>query len=286
MRDFDGRHQQERSDVMSRKNLSRWLILWMAVIPALAMAAQAGVQRLDGRKIMEKVLQGSTWNDMQADVTLVVTNARGARRVRKIKLHSRKRTENESDLLMRFVAPADVAGTGFLVIEHSRRDDDRYVFLPALRRTKRISSSGKGGNFMGSDFSYYDIGKPKLDDWLYLNATEDTLDGVPCYRIVAKPATPQLQRDIGYSQLIHWVRKDNLTVIKTEYYDRRGKLWKVLTVPRLEKIAGVWFQTDLVMRNVQDHRTSEMIFENIEVNQHLPKRLFTQRYLERWHSGG
>jgi len=250
----------------------------VAILLAMAPAWSAPE---DGRAIMQKVLQRSNWHDMQADVTLTVTNARGQQRVRKIKLYSRDRTETESDMLMRFNAPADVAGTGFLVIEHSNRDDDRYLYLPALRRTKRIASSGKGGNFMGSDYTYYDIGEPKLDDWTYPEVVSDTLDGVPCYKITALPATPQIEKDTGYSKLVHWVRKDRVTVVKTEYYDRRGKMLKVLTIPEMVQLNGVWFQSRLVMKNVQDKRTSKMHFENIEINTGLNPSLFSKRQLER-----
>jgi outer membrane lipoprotein-sorting protein len=196
-----------------------------------------------------------------------------------LSFHLKKMTE--SDMLMRFIAPADVAGTGFLVIEHANRDDDRYLYLPALRRTKRIASSGKGGNFMGSDYTYYDIGEPKLDDWTYPEVEADTLDGIACYRITALPATPQIEKDTGYSKLVHWVRKDRMSVIKTEYYDRRGKLLKVLTIPEMVQLEGVWFQSHLVMKNVQDNRTSEMRFENIKINTGLSADLFSKRRLER-----
>ena len=254
---------------------------FMMLFSTLLLLRPAWSAPQDGRAIMQKVLQGSNWQDMQADVTLTVTNSRGQQRVRKIKLYSRDRTENESDMLMRFTAPADVAGTGFLVIEHAGRDDDRYLYLPALRRTKRIASSGKGGNFMGSDYTYYDIGEPKLGDWTYPEGVADTLDGVACYKITALPATPQIEKDTNYSKLVHWVRKDRMTVIQTEYYDRRGKLLKVLTIPEMVQLDGVWFQSHLVMKNVQDNRSSEMRFENIEINTGLSADLFSKRQLER-----
>ncbi len=241
-----------------------------------------GLAADDGYRLMKKVLEGASWKDMTADVTLRITNARGDQRVRRIRLFSRKRTERESDMLMRFHAPADVAGTGFLVIEHINRDDDRYLYLPALRRVKRISSSGKGGNFMGSDFTYYDIGEPELDDWTYPEVQDTTLDGKACYRITALPRDRKLEKETGYSKIVHYIEKERFTIIRSEYYDRRGKLLKVLTVPGIEKIGGVWFQTHLVMKNVQDNRTSEMIFANIRINQNLKKNLFTQRSLRRW----
>jgi len=240
-------------------------------------------QELTGRRIMEMALHKTTWKDMEADVTLILTNPRGEKRIRKIKLYSRKRTEDESDMLMRFVSPADVRNTAFLIIEHSRGDDERYLYLPALRRVKRIASSGKGGNFMSSDFSYYDIGKPKLNDWTYQRLPDSTIENQECYVIECLPATPEIEKDTGYGKILRWIRKDILVTTRSLYFDRGGQKWKQLTVPAVKNISGVWFQTDMIMRDLQTGHQSEMIFENIRVNQNIPARFFSVRYLQRIH---
>ncbi len=256
--------------------------LGLLVIVILWSTAPAFTQQ-DGASIMKKVLSKATWKDMTAKVTLTVTSASGSKRVRKIDMMSRKRTDDESDMLMRFTEPADVRGTGFLIIEHATRDDDRYLYLPALRRIKRIASSGKGGNFMGSDFKYYDVGRPKLADWNFRLVKSAHVDGIDCYIIEARPATPELEKDIGYQKIFQWVDKSNYTIIHSEYYDRLGKKWKILTVPGLKKINGVWFQTHLVMRDIQANRRSEFVFRDIKVNVGLPASTFTKRALSQWH---
>ncbi|NOX36317.1 MAG: outer membrane lipoprotein-sorting protein [Calditrichaeota bacterium] len=245
------------------------------------LATASSAQELSGREIMEKALHKTTWKDMQADVTLILQNPRGEQRVRKIKMFSRKRTENESDMLMRFISPPDVRNTAFLIIEHADGDDERYLYLPALRRVKRIASSGKGGNFMSSDFSYYDIGRPKLNDWTYRRLPDEVVEGFDCYKIECLPASPEISRDTGYNKIIRWIRKDILVTVQSHYFDRGNRLWKILTVPAVEEINGVWFQTDLVMQDVQTNHRSEMKFENIKVNVNLPPRFFSVRYLQR-----
>ena len=247
----------------------------------LVLAAVSPAQELSGRDIMEKALHKTTWKDMQADVTLILQNPRGEQRVRKIKMFSRKRTADESDMLMRFVAPPDVRNTAFLIIEHTNGDDERYLYLPALRRVKRIASSGKGGNFMSSDFSYYDIGRPKLNDWTYRRLPDEVIEGFDCYKIESLPATPQIARDTGYNKIIRWIRKDILVTVQSIYYDRGNREWKRLTVPRVENISGVWFQTDMIMNDLQTGHQSEMIFENIKVNQNIPANFFSVRFLQR-----
>lgn len=255
----------------------------LAFLITVIMALPSFGKEFTGKEIMKMVVKKATWKDMTADLTLTIVSSKGAKRVRKIKMFSRKRSEEESDMLMRFVSPPDVAGTGFLLIEHADRDDDRYLFLPALRRVKRIASSGKGGSFMGSDFSYYDIGRPKLKDWKYRRLEDEIKKGVDCFKVEATPATPQVEKDTRYSKIIHWIDKKKWTTVYAEYYDRTGQLWKVLEVPGVKKIDGVWFQTHLIMRDVQAKRYSEMKFENIKINQNLPASYFTKRYLLRWH---
>jgi outer membrane lipoprotein-sorting protein len=237
-------------------------------------------QEPTGREIMSKVVLKTGWQDMEAEITMTIT-LRSRTRTRKIKMYSRKRTEAESDIVMKFLYPPDVAGTGFLLIEHEKREDERYLYLPALRRIRRIAASGKGGAFMGSDFSYYDIGKPKLNDWQYKNLGIKEIDGQQCYQVEATPISPQIEKDTGYSRIIHWVDPEKWNVIRAEYYDRRGKLWKILEAKEIQEISGVWFQTHLLMKNVQSEGQSEMKFEKIAINKGLPAHLFTQRFLSR-----
>ncbi len=235
-------------------------------------------EELTGTKIMEKVVKKTGWNDMEGEITMKIT-VRGRTRTRKIKMYSRKRTEDESDMVMKFLYPPDVEGTGFLLIEHVKGEDERYLYLPALRRIKRIAASGKGGAFMGSDFSYYDIGKPKLKDWNYKNLGIVDFNGLKCYKVEALPVNKQIEKDTGYSKIINWVDPEKWSIIHAEYYDRTGELWKVLEVKEIKNISGVWFQTHLIMKNVQAGSKSEMKFENLEIDKGLSPNLFTKRYL-------
>ena len=255
------------------KQILSLIIIVFLILPLVA-------QEPTGREIMEKVILKTGWQDMEAEITMTIT-LRGRQRIRKIKMYSRKRTETESDMVMKFLYPPDVKGTGFLLIEHDQGEDERYLYLPALRRIRRIAASGQGGAFMGSDFSYYDIGKPKLNDWQYKNLGLVELKGGQCYQIEALPATPQIEKDTGYSRIIHWIDPEKWSALQAEYYDRRGKLWKVLEIKEIQKINEVWFQTHLLMKNVSSGGQSEMKFEKIEINKGLSPQIFTQRYLSR-----
>ena len=240
-------------------------------------------QELNGFQIMEKALNKSSWQDMSGQVKLILTSPRGEERTRKIDMFSRKRTADESDMLMRFKAPADVKGTAFLIIEKKDKDDERYLYLPAMRRVKRIASSGKGGNFMSSDFTYYDIGKPKLKDWTYKRLADEKVGKWDCYKLECLPVDENILKDTGYGKIIRWIRKDIFMTVQSEYYDSGLRKWKILSVPGMEKVAGVWFQTDMKMKDVQNNHVSRMQFTNLKVNQNIPAKFFTQRFLQRGH---
>ncbi len=234
-----------------------------------------------GREIMEKVVNKETWNDMTADLYLTIVDSKGGKREREIKSFMKKYSADETKMLMFFLKPADVRGTSFLIVEHKDRDDDRYLYLPALRRVKRILASGKGGSFMASDFSYYDIGKPKLEDFKYNLIGEEKLDGVSCYVIECLPVSSQIEKDTGYSKIVRWVRKDNYMILKSDYYSRDGKKFKVLDVEKIEEIENVLFATVMTMKDIISNRISRMEFRNIKVNTGLKDSLFSETSLDR-----
>lgn len=240
--------------------------------------------RETGYEIMAEALNRSNIVTMQADLKLTLRSSTGDTRVREIKFYSK--TDPETDLtkmLMKFVYPKDVTGTGFLSIENDNRPDDRFLYMPALRQIKKIASSGSGGNFMSSDFTYYDIGMPKLDDWEYQLLREETLNDRPAYVIQALPKTPQVEEDTGYSKIIQWVAKDDLSIFHAEYYDPSGELKKKLDVKKFEMIKNVPFATDMVMHDVIIDHTSRMTFGGLEIDLLIRDDFFTPRVLQQGH---
>lgn len=248
---------------------------------ALAIFSFSNAYSQTGREIMEKVINKETWNDMTADLYLTIIDSRGGKREREIKSYMKKYGKDETKMLMFFLKPADVKGTSFLIVEHKDRDDDRYLYIPALRRVKRILSSGKGGSFMASDFSYYDIGKPKLEEFKYNLIGEEKIGGVDCYVIECLPVSPQIETDTGYSKIVRWVRKDNYMILKSDYYSRDGKKFKVLDVEKIEEIEKVLFSTVMTMKDIISNRTSRFEFRNIKVNIGLKDSLFSETSMDR-----
>jgi len=261
------------------RNTTRYFVL-AAALAALAPKATAE----DARGFMLRVLNRSDFKDMQGDIALTLRNKRGDTKQREIQLWSKTNAKEETSMLMRFVRPADVRGTGFLLIEHAGGEDDRRLFLPSLRRVNRISTSGSGGNFMSSDFTYYDIGSPKPEDWSYAFAAATNVAGKPCSGkvVVGTAASAKVASDTGYSKVVWCVDPKQLVVQATDYYEKGDRKLKSMQVLKVEDVGGVPFATHMRMTDAHSGHQSEMEFKNLRTNSGVDDKTFTERNLRRW----
>ncbi len=248
-------------------------IIGMALL-ALAMSTTSGLMaQPSGQKIMEDVYNLPKGEDMQGELTMTLINRQGERRVRNLKQYSKDFGDVEKKIMF-FLSPADVRGTSFMNWSYTDgRDDDQWIYLPALRRVRRISSDSKGDYFMGSDFTYDDLGDRHPDEDKHTLIREETIDGKACYVVESTPK----ETDYMYSKTITWVMKDNNLGIKREFYDDRGRLLKILSIKRFEKIDGYWTILETEMKNVQNNHTTHMKFTNVQYNQGIPDMKFTER---------
>ncbi|MDF1562827.1 MAG: outer membrane lipoprotein-sorting protein [Deltaproteobacteria bacterium] len=254
----------------------RTLTLVLSLLLALPVLAAD-----DPRALMDSVFDRGTWQDMKGKITLTLKTRRGDTKEREIEMWSRDNEAGEASMLMRFVAPADVKGTAFLQIENTGSADDRRLFLPALRRVQRITSSGTGGNFMASDFTFYDIGMAELDDWKFTFAGEGKTKLGACKKVEGKAAEERVITETGYSKVIWCVDSEKLTVLGTEYFDKDGDRFKQLTVQAFEELSGVPFATDMLMEDLSTGHSSRMLFSGLEVNTGVDPSLFTERALRK-----
>ncbi len=254
-------------------------ILYSILIAAsLISMANAADEKASG--IMKAVLGGESWTSMTADVKLVLTNSRGEKRERELAFYSAEDGKGFSRLLMRFTAPADVKGTGFLTLETASGTDERYLYLPARRRISKISSSGGGGNFMSSDFSYYDIGKPEYEDWTYSYLGEKEYQGHACHVIEALPARSDILDDTGYGKIEYWIDKDAMHTLFAKYYDENLAGLKTLEVLDYFREGGREFAADMLMVNESIGHSSRMTFTHIKLNEGVDDAVFSPRFLQ------
>jgi outer membrane lipoprotein-sorting protein len=205
-------------------------------------------------------------------------DSRGNKRVREIKqlLITKKDIEKK---VMFFISPADVRNTSFMSWSYTKegKNDDQWIYLPALKRVKRISSDSKNDYFMGSDFTYDDLGdrQPSADNHKFLRM--ETVDNEACFVIESKPK----EDEYIYSRTLTWIIKDKWIGKKKEFYDEDGDLLKTLTVKKFEKISGFWIILDSEMKNVQKKHSTEMTLKDVKINTGIQERQFTERMMKR-----
>jgi outer membrane lipoprotein-sorting protein len=245
----------------------------------------AGAQRseLRAHDIMQNNFFATKVTSLRVDTTMVLINNRGQQRERAtsgvVKLQP---NGVDSKLVVKFGSPPDIKGTGVLQIEHSDSDDDLWIYLPALKKSRRLVANNKKDSFAGSDFSYGDITLPKVDRYRHTLLRSEKLDEHDCYVVESVPATDTVKANSGYSKKITWVRTDNFVESKVEYYDLAGRLLKTQRTGRhqlVEPDKGRWFVMHREMTNHQSgHRTTITASKADAVT--IPDDSFTTRYLE------
>ena len=242
----------------------------------------AGSEELTGLQIMERNEEQNKGEDEFNKTTMRLQNKRGQERKRKMEYYSKTYEGDNDKILIRFLEPADVKGVGLLTIEHTERDDDQWLYLPALKKVRRISSSDQGDSFMGTDFTYEDIRSEKLDKHEYNVTGSETVDGHECYILEALPATEEQIKDSGYSKRIIWMRKDIFLIVKAEYYNKKGELFKTEVRGDIVEAAPNLYRPNLMkMNNLKTGHSTTITFDERKMNSGIEDGLFTERKLKR-----
>ncbi len=252
-------------------------LLLCALTPALVHAAPTG------REIMERVDARDDGDRQTQDMEMTLIDKRGNQRVRTIRLWSRDDGENEHGILF-YLSPADVKDTGLLTYDYDDpdRDDDQWLYLPALKKTKRIASTDKSGSFMGSDFSYADMTERDLDRYTYRLMKEDEVGGVKVWQVEAIPNEKEMD-ETGYTKSVVFVRQDNDFVIRGVHWLKKGNRLKYLDVKKLEQIDGIWVATETHMTTKAGKATLHKTVirtRNVRFDQEMDPDDFTLRKLE------
>ncbi len=251
----------------------------------IACSSLVAEEELTAKQIADKSYDTTRLAGSEARSTMTIIDSKGRERVRKIaqvtKLYDNGDTEKK---LVRFLAPADVKGTGLLTYDYKVKDDDMWLFMPALRKTRRIVSSEKAKSFMGSEFSYADMTPPNTDDFQFKILGEPEVNGVLCWEIEMKPNDDDVADENGFSKKISYIGKEDFVIRKAVYYDLDETLLKELTVKEIRLLDPAnkkYRPTEMVMVNLQNDRKSILKIDQIEFNPDVKDEYFTTRYLER-----
>ncbi len=249
----------------------------LLAMPLFFLGLQPPAQaEMTGAEIMQKVRDQIRSQDRTTDMTMRIQARRGER-VRQIRMYSKSYGDVDKTLL-RFLKPTDVKGTGFLIWGHKERNDDQWLYLPALKRVKKIASNKRGGSFMGSDFSYYDMEDRSVDESEHRLVSTEPCGDTECYVI---ESIDKDKKRATYSKALVWVQKDIFVNVKMELFDKKGKHIKTATFGDYEKIKGYWVAKKVTMKNLKKKSQTVLELSNIRIDEGLGDEFFTQRYLQR-----
>jgi len=274
---------------MMNKRIQKILILVVGLTIAAGglglFPAQARADDPKARDIMEKVDARDDGDHQTADMEMILIDKNGKKRVRKISSFSKDKGD-DTQRLMFFLEPADVKNTGFLTYDYDDpdKDDDQWLYLPALKKTKRIASSDKSGSFMGSDLTYADMTSRNLDDYDFTLKKEMDVKGQAVWLIESIPRNKTVIKETGYTKSLLFVRQDNYFVIRGIHWVKDGGYLKYLDIRTLKQIDGIWIGTEMHITKKKSkkmvHKT-ELSWKNVRFNQDLDDNLFTVRRLEK-----
>jgi outer membrane lipoprotein-sorting protein len=238
---------------------------------------------ITGREIIKKNDQQRKAADEKLELTMKLINKKGNERIRKVIQFKKTNDKGQQKTLIRFLSPADVKGTGLLTIEHSDGDDDQWLYLPALRKVRRISASNKSDNFVGTDFSYQDLKSEQMENYQYTLLKEENINGTDCFVVEAVPNNDKEKKESGYSKRILWISKDNYVALQIYYYDKKGELFKEYKANDIRLIDGAnkWRAHKIEMENHKKNHQTFLNYNNFLINKGIKDNLFTERYLKR-----
>jgi len=234
---------------------------------------------LTAPQIVTKVVESDPWGLGGAEVNAkaVVTEKSGKSRSLVFDAKSRRYAPPLGKSLITFQAPADVAGMKFLQIQNADSDDERFLYTPELKRSRRIAGSNRSESFMGTDFSYADLDGRDLRQSSSVLKADETIGKFDCYHVAVTPKNG----DAVYAKIDLWVRKDNYVPLKWVMFDKKNQPVKTLIAKEIQRHGGRWFITGSRMTDNTTGRSTELMLEKIDRREDIPMDNFSVRAIEK-----
>jgi outer membrane lipoprotein-sorting protein len=217
--------------------------------------------------------------DFKARVMMRLISKGGQERIREMTMLRKNFGEagGNQKYFIYFFQPADVKDMTFMVYKYPAKDDDRWLFVPAINMVRRIAAQDKRSSFVGSDFTYEDVSGRDIEDDTHAIQKEEKLGDKDCYVIKSAPKAA----DVDYSYKLSWVDKTSFLPLKEEYYDRKGELYKIFTAYEIKDIKGFPTVTRRTMKNLQSGHMTEVAYLKADYDIGIEDSLFSERFLRR-----
>jgi outer membrane lipoprotein-sorting protein len=254
--------------------MKKFLVLTLVSLLSLTISTSIFADE-KGDAVAKKHFDLKKADDLKTSATMTLIDKSGSKKVRKLDMYEKEGSEGKN-AFTQFNDPADIKGTKFLVTAHKKTDDEQRLYLPAMKKVRKISSSDKSGKFVNSDLFFYDLEDREFGDYTYTYVKEDTLNGKTCDVVEMKPVDVKAP----YSKAITWVDKENSGIVKMEAYDQKGKLWKTILFT-IEQIQGINVPKKTEINNVQESHKTILDLTNTQINTGLKNDIFSVQNLER-----
>ncbi|MEN8257684.1 MAG: outer membrane lipoprotein-sorting protein [Thermodesulfobacteriota bacterium] len=259
------------------RTLSILFLLLSFALPAGALAQSPEEQGL--AIAQEADARDNGFADFTADMEMVLRNRHGQESRRKIRIRTLEVEGDGDKSLTIFDSPRDVKGTALLTFTHKVGDDDQWLYLPALKRVKRIASRNKSGSFMGSEFAYEDIASQEVEKYTYKYLGDAIYDGHDCTMVESYPVDAA---NSGYTRMVSWRDKDEYRLWKVEYYDRKSSHLKTLTMAGYQRyLDRFWRPHRMHMVNHQNGKSTELHWDSFQYRTGLTDTDFNKNSLKR-----
>ncbi len=247
--------------------------------PAQANDSEPGAQLEKGHAIAEEAAARDTgFGDFSAEVEMILNNKKGTESRRQLSINVLEVAGDGDKSLVVFDLPRDIDGTALLTFSHKMKNDDQWIFLPALKRVKRISSTNRSGPFVGSEFAYEDMVWPEVEKYDCRWLRDETLEGIPAHVVERIPN----YKNSGYSRQLVWYDKAELRIIRIEFFDRKGELLKVLAINNYQQYNDQYWRADeMLMSNIQSGKSTRLLWKDYRFSNGLSDKEFQLGKLRR-----
>jgi outer membrane lipoprotein-sorting protein len=265
---------------MMRKIITVFILVLLISLLQFLMIANAETPGEKGVAIAKEAdMRDKGFKDITADMLMVLRNRHGQESIRRIRTRTLEVEGDGDKSLSIFDNPRDVKGTAFLNYTHKTGDDDQWLYLPALKRVKRISSRNKSGSFMGSEFAYEDISSQEVEKYTYKWMRDEVYEGQECFVVEYYPVD---KKNSGYTRQVTWIDKKEYRPLKVEYYDRKNSHLKTLTFKGYKKYMDkYWRAGEMYMVNHQNGKNTRLEFSDYRFGTGLKDRDFNKNSLKR-----
>lgn len=256
--------------------------LYIAIVIASLFSFPGTAHALSPDEVMKKAQAAFLYpgKDSKIRVMMRLINREGKERVREMTMLRKNFGEAGGDqkYFIYFYQPSDVRDMTFMVWKYPKKDDDRWLFIPALNMVRRIAASDRRSNFVGSDFTYEDISGRDIEDDTHSIVKEEKVGDRDCYLI---KSVPMDEKGTDYAYKLSWIDKERWLPLKEEYQSKKGEIQKVFTADEVKEVSGFWTVTKRTMKNMESGHRTEVTFEKVEYNLGMEDDLFTERFLKK-----